>query len=161
MEVLTALLRQQLERDPSLADVVKPMFERHQRENTNPSPTELLKMLNDIARRSSKRFYIIDALDELPKDICSKLLQALASLNANIFLTSRPLEFMKAFTPDASYVEVAARDHDVELFVAEKIASNPDFGALLDEHGVRDEVVAGIVQKCSGRSAKLFPYWWI
>lgn len=108
-------------------------------------------MLKGISQRVTRSFHIIDALDELPKAMRSKLLKLLTSIDANVFLTSRPLESLKVVAPDAIYVGIVARDGDLKLFISEKITGNPDFCALLDENGVRHKVIDSIVEKCAGR----------
>ena len=151
MDVLAGLVRQHLERDPSLSSVVDTVLARHRLEKTSPSQADLLAMLKGMSQRVSRSFHVIDALDELPKAMRSKLLELLTSIGANVFLTSRPLESLKAVAPNAKYVDIVAQDGDVKLFISEKIASNPDFCGLLDDNGVRHKVIDSIVEKCAGR----------
>ena len=151
MNILAALVRQHLERDPPLLSVVDTVLARHRLEKTSPSQADLLAMLKDFSQRVDRSFHVIDALDELPPTMRSELLKLLTSIGANIFLTSRPLESLKAVAPNATYVDIVAQDDDLTLLKSEKIDSNLEFSTLLDDNGVRPKVIDSIVEKSAGR----------
>ncbi|TFK26351.1 hypothetical protein FA15DRAFT_574854, partial [Coprinopsis marcescibilis] len=153
IDILFAILRQLLERHPQVLPYVKPMYERHERENTRPSEAEIVDLLRQIASSGLFRqtFYILDGLDEAASDIQVDLLEILTSLPVNFFITSRPLDSIKDLVPNARFITVIASDPDIALLVDQKIHRMPLLRKLLMNNAtLKAEVVSIISSKSSG-----------
>ncbi|TFK17521.1 ankyrin [Coprinopsis marcescibilis] len=153
IDILLALLRQLLERHPQVLPFVKPMYERHKRENTRPSEAEVVDLLRRIATSGlfKKTFYILDGLDEAASDIQVDLLEILSSLPVHFFITSRPLDTLKELVPDAHFLTIIASDPDIALLIDQKIHRMPALRRLLLKNAtLKAEVVSMISSKSSG-----------
>ncbi|TFK19418.1 hypothetical protein FA15DRAFT_760033 [Coprinopsis marcescibilis] len=153
IDILLAILRQLLERHPQVLPFVKPMYERHKRENTRPSEAEVVDLLRQIATSGlfKKTFYILDGLDEAASDIQVDLLEILSSLPVHFFVTSRPLDSLKDIVPDARFLTIIASDLDIALLIDQKIHRMPALRRLLMNNAtLKAEVVSMISSKSSG-----------
>ncbi|TFK18488.1 ankyrin [Coprinopsis marcescibilis] len=153
IDILLALLRQLLERHPQVLPYVKPMYERHKRENTRPSEAEVVDLLRQIATSGlfKKTFYILDGLDEAASDIQVDLLEILSSLPVHFFITSRPLDTLKDIVPNARFLTIIASDPDIALLIDQKIHRMPALRRLLiNSATLKAEVVSMISSKSSG-----------
>ncbi|KAH6908110.1 ankyrin repeat-containing domain protein [Coprinopsis sp. MPI-PUGE-AT-0042] len=153
-QILAALIRQLLERYPFLLPLVQPLYEEHRREKTKPSRNELLDLLRDISNVFDTFYCALDGLDEATEDDQFKLLDALSSIKANFFITSRPLESLSPLLPNARFFTVAARDEDIQRLIDYKIKQSPRLVAMLDTQGEgsshRETIVTKITQKAEG-----------
>lgn len=152
-DLLLALMRQQLERHPSLAPLIKPLFDKHQRENSKPSQHALLNLLNEVSLQFKTTYYVLDALDEAPHDIRFDIVQALASVNARFFITSRPLGLLeRKFAGFTVFTTLTAQRTDIDLLIDHVIAHDPYLEALLQDGALCDEVRSTIYENCGGIS---------
>ncbi|TFK22139.1 hypothetical protein FA15DRAFT_714696 [Coprinopsis marcescibilis] len=152
-DVLGSLIRQQLERHPAIImHIVKPMYDRHVREKTRPSQEDLLSILQNISSSGlfKKSFYAVDGLDEASSDLQFEILDSLAALPVNFFITSRRLESLKELVPDAKFFEIVARNEDICALIEEKVQRMPALRKLLKDDGLKKQVVSRILKKSSG-----------
>ena len=148
---LEILLKQTVERNADCAAIAAQVYARHLAEDTQPSETELLQLLQRCVEATSATFYIIDALDEAPDRLQLDLVKKLASTKARLFITSRPLKAVEARGPDAHRFSIAAQDHDLDLHIAQGIDKSPDLDLLLErDPSLRDEIVSSIKGNCGG-----------
>ncbi|KAH6908111.1 hypothetical protein BKA70DRAFT_1280713 [Coprinopsis sp. MPI-PUGE-AT-0042] len=153
-QILAALIRQLLERYPFLLPLVQPLYEQHQREKTKPSRNELLDLLRDISKVFDTFYCALDGLDEATEDDQFKLLDALSSVKANFFITSRPLESLRSLLPNARFFTVVAHDEDIQRLIDATIKQSPRLTAMLgaqaEGSSYRETIVAKITQKADG-----------
>ncbi|TFK19426.1 hypothetical protein FA15DRAFT_708991 [Coprinopsis marcescibilis] len=152
IDILLAILRQLLERHPQVLPYVRPMYERHKRENTRPSEAEVVDLLRKIATSGlfKQTFYILDGLDEAASDIQVDLLEILTSLPVHFFITSRPLDSLKDLVPNARFLTMIASNSDIALLVDQKINRMSVLRNLMKNAKLKAEVVATISSKSSG-----------
>ncbi|TFK25936.1 ankyrin [Coprinopsis marcescibilis] len=153
IDILLALLRQLLERHPQVLPFLKPMYERHKRENTRPSEAEVVELLRRIASCGlfKQIFCILDGLDEAASDIQVDLLEILSSLPVNFFITSRPLDTLEDLVPNAQFLTIIASDPDIALLIDQKIHRMPALRKLLLNNAkLKAEVVSTVSSKSSG-----------
>jgi hypothetical protein len=105
-------------------------------ERRNPRPTtrserDLIAILQRIINNLNKVFIAIDGLDEVADETRVKLLEAFSSLDANILVTSRPLEPYASYAPKALWVPIQARTEDIGKLVEDRIQRNPRLKAIL------------------------------
>ncbi|TFK17905.1 ankyrin [Coprinopsis marcescibilis] len=153
IDILRAILRQLLERHPQVLPYLKPMYERHEREGTQPSEGEIVDLLRQIAASGlfKKTFYILDGLDEAASDIQVNLLDILSSLPVHFFITSRPLDSLKDLVPNARFLTIIASDPDIALLIDQKIRLIPALRNLLAKNAtLKAEVVSIVSSKSSG-----------
>ncbi|TFK17773.1 ankyrin [Coprinopsis marcescibilis] len=153
IDILLAILRQLLERHPQVLPYVKPMYERHKRENTRPSEAEVVDLLRQIATSGlfKQTLYILDGLDEAASDIQVDLIEILSSLPVHFFITSRPLDTLKDLVPNARFFTIIASDPDIALLIDQKIHRIPALRKLLiNDATLKAEVVSMISSKSSG-----------
>jgi Cdc6-like AAA superfamily ATPase len=129
--LLAAILRQLVQSRPDTADPVTRMYEKHQKQRSNPSLDELFKALQSVCSTHATVFIIVDALDECRDrdDTRSRLIGRLRELQANtntrLMFTSRFIPEVKEKFASEPTLEVRASDQDVKLYVAGKLPSLP------------------------------------
>jgi hypothetical protein len=149
--VLEVLVKQTLERHDEFQDLVEETYAQHLREDTEPTEAQLLALLRRFAEGVDVTFYILDALDEAPKKIQLAVVEALASLNVKLFITSRPLEAVKANFPEAHTFRITAQDADIDVHFAKTSKEDPALRRLFHElPTLRDAVLSTIKQNCGG-----------
>ncbi|KAH6901147.1 ankyrin repeat-containing domain protein [Coprinopsis sp. MPI-PUGE-AT-0042] len=89
-DFLAVLVKQTIERHPRYLPFLRTLYNRHIREGTQPSESELLHLLRLFTVLIEATFYFLDALDEAPPGVQLDLLEKLSSLNVKLFITSRP-----------------------------------------------------------------------
>ncbi|EAU86442.2 ankyrin repeat domain-containing protein 50 [Coprinopsis cinerea okayama7 len=149
-DILESLVRQFIESDPSLADLVEPLCSMHQRKKTRPTQKELLDLLRQLESRFDTVFYVIDGLDEALVDTQFDLIQAIKILRGQFALTSRPLKRLEAGLPNPMFYLVTANDSDIVLLIQKKVERNPGFKSLLEQHSYLGELVRRILDKSKG-----------
>ncbi|KAH6906638.1 ankyrin repeat-containing domain protein [Coprinopsis sp. MPI-PUGE-AT-0042] len=149
-DILQSLVKQVVERHQDVVPIVSPVYARHKRDGTKPTPKELVTMLSEIIRSGKKAFFFIDALDELAPGDRRTLLDLLSSLDARLFITSRPLESLQRSFPRARFFDVAAHPSDIRLLIKDAIRQDPDLSELLDNVDIEDKIIEKICQKSGG-----------
>jgi hypothetical protein len=119
--VLEVLVKQTVERHQDLLPLAAKTYEQHIREGTKPTEEELLGLLREFVLRKAVTCYILEALDEAPLDIQPELLEKLASLKAQIFVTSRPMNDVQALFSTARFFDIAAQGRDLDLHIAKML----------------------------------------
>jgi hypothetical protein len=151
-DVLEIIVKQTLERHPACKDVIERAYAQHLNEGSAPTVAQLLALLQELTGRMACTFYLLDALDEAPTRIQLAVVRTLSSLNVKIFVTSRPLETVRARFPHAFTIVIAAQDADLDLHIAAVIDDSADLQHLLEqeEPSLRGEIVFTIKRNCGG-----------
>ncbi|KAH6884376.1 hypothetical protein BKA70DRAFT_1084358, partial [Coprinopsis sp. MPI-PUGE-AT-0042] len=150
--ILETFVKQTVERHPECALIAENAYTRHLREKTQPTEAELLELLWQFTEVNAATFYLLDALDEAPDRIQVDLVLKLASLNARLFITSRPLDAVQDRAPNTHFFPIAAQEGDLDLHINQEISRSRDLTNFLkkSDPSLRDEVVSLVKRKCSG-----------
>jgi hypothetical protein len=126
--MLSNLLKQLSQCQPSLPECIKNLYDQHNR--SRPSLVEILSALHSVAAMFARVFIIVDALDECQaSDGCrsqflSEMLILQQNFEVNIFVTSRfILQVTEMFIGYPS-LEIRACDNDVHKYVEGRIAAS-------------------------------------
>jgi ankyrin repeat domain-containing protein 50 len=131
-DVLESLVKQIVERHNELAPIITEAYENHKREGTRATEKELMGFLSQFVTAGKSLFCLLDALDEMRAKDRPVLLQLLSSLDAKLFITSRPLDTVQKQYPGAQIFEISASQADIELHVRKFLRHSPEVAALLE-----------------------------
>ncbi|KAH6890136.1 ankyrin repeat-containing domain protein [Coprinopsis sp. MPI-PUGE-AT-0042] len=149
-DILQSFVTQIVERHADVAHLAVPLYSRHQREGTRPSSRELVALLSAIITSGKTMFFVLDALDELLTDDRGTLINFLSSLDAKVFITSRPLQPLERHFPQAQVFEIAAQPSDIALFIKDAIRRNPNVLDLFQESDLETLIIPTICRKSGG-----------
>ncbi|KAH6919202.1 hypothetical protein BKA70DRAFT_43612 [Coprinopsis sp. MPI-PUGE-AT-0042] len=149
-DILASLVRQFLERHPSLIPFAEPLYQRHSLERTKPTQADLVRLLVTMAKQFEMSYFGLDGLDEAKDDVQFNVLKIFSSLDVNFFITSRPLKMLESVLPQARHFNIAAHEDDIDLMFRERIDQNPACGHLFSRETFREEIIQAIKHKSSG-----------
>ncbi|RYP17562.1 hypothetical protein DL765_004451 [Monosporascus sp. GIB2] len=151
-DLLLSLLKQLVQRWPSMVSGVKVLYDKHKGKGTRPSYGEVLRVLHSVVTIFSRVFIIVDALDECqaPDGCRSKFLSSIFELQAesgaNLFVTSRFIpEIMEKFKGRSIYLEIRAHDEDVRMYLQQQLPSS-----LTCSPELQEDIVTEIIQAVDG-----------
>jgi hypothetical protein len=152
-DLLEILVKQTIERHPAALPSCREVYARHVNEKTQPPLEELVGLLKRLtAELMATTFYFLDALDEAPATIRVELLQTLTSLNAKLFITSRPLNGLETQFLNTHRFPICARDRDLEVHISKEISQSMSLQAIIADSspGLGGRITEAIKQQCSG-----------
>ncbi|EAU90097.2 hypothetical protein CC1G_08370 [Coprinopsis cinerea okayama7 len=144
------LVKQFLETDPSLVDLIEPLYSLQKERKTRPTQEELVDLLRQFESRFDAVFSVIDGLDEALVDTQFDLIKAIGTLRGRFALTSRPLKRLESGLPTTRFYSVTANNSDIILLILQKVERNPGFRSLLEQHSYLGELVRRISDKSKG-----------
>jgi predicted RNA-binding Zn ribbon-like protein len=147
---LECIVKQLVERNHDLVPIVSEAYAKHKREKTKPSQQELMALLTQLSKCGKTLFFVLDALDELRTEDRPVLLGFLASLDAKLFVTSRPLDVLQRRFPEATAFNIAAQSSDIELHIRRFFQESPELMELLEGSDDEQHVISAILQKSAG-----------
>ncbi|KAE8139795.1 hypothetical protein BDV38DRAFT_291075 [Aspergillus pseudotamarii] len=149
-EMLSSLLKQLAQNQPSLPETVRSLHDRHIKTRTRPSCEEIASTLQSIAVMYSRVFIIIDALDECqPSDgyrtrFLTEIFALQAKSRVNLFATSRIIpEIIERFTGSES-LEIRASHDDVRKYLDDRISFQCE-SRILKRVDLRERVSTAIL----------------
>jgi Cdc6-like AAA superfamily ATPase len=149
VDLFASLLRQFIQRLPSVPESVGSLYEHHKVNGTRPSYNEISKELHSIVSGYSKAFIVVDTLDELSDWARSELLSAVFNLqimtNANFFATSRFIpEITKEFER-STWLEIRAHSDDVQRYLTSHISRLRPFVSRIPalQEEIKSEITKG------------------
>jgi hypothetical protein len=144
------LVKQIVERHLDLVPVVAGLYRKHNAERTKPSQQELMSALQEFVNCGKSLFFLLDALDEMRSEDRPILLRLLDSLDAKIFITSRPLEILQQQYPGARIFNIAASPHDLDLHIKDFLRHCPEVMVLLEGTDFEKRIAETIHRKSGG-----------
>ena len=153
-DLIVSLLKQLVQEQPSIPDVVKNLYSHHKPKRTRPSPDEILSALHSVTAFYSRTFIIIDALDEcqVSHEGRGKFLQEIFNLQAkigvNIFATSRFIREIENKFDRSIRLEIHARDADVQKYLDGKLQNFQSF--VLKNPSLQAEIKSTIAKAADG-----------
>jgi Cdc6-like AAA superfamily ATPase len=152
-DLLASLLRQLVQRQPSVPESVKSLYEYH-KDKPGPQPDHILNVLHAIVNDYSRTFIIIDALDECQisdgsrNRFLSEIFNLQTKTGANLFATSRFIpEIMKCFEGSVS-LEIRASDYDVQRYLDGHMSRLPL--CVSRSHALQEKIKAEITKAVDG-----------
>jgi hypothetical protein len=149
-DILESLVKQIIEDHAELSPLAEGLYEAHARRKTKPNEKELIGLLSRFIESGKTLIFVLDALDELFSDHRPVLVGLLASLDAKLLITSRPLATLQRRFPEAQMFDIVAHSSDIELLVEEFLGQSHDFMALIEGTSFRSHVVQTILDKAGG-----------
>ncbi|KAI9148367.1 26S proteasome non-ATPase regulatory subunit [Paramyrothecium foliicola] len=134
VNIIASILQQLISQSPADAHSLVNLHAQHVGENTRPSVGEIVSLLQDVFRRFSKVYVIVDALDE-----CSDVDDA------------RPLPDLEKLLDDAIHIEVEASPTDIENYLGQRLESTRSIQIHLAQDSLLQEtIVSVILEKVNG-----------
>jgi hypothetical protein len=146
---LTKQLVQQTSPMPSHAE------EFYRRHVNGPQPTlkDVLRLLDLELEQKTQVFFVVDALDEIPENVCETVVSELMILQSkhkvNLLFTSRQSALIKRLFRNTSTRVVRASSEDIEAFLAGQMSRLPDF--VMRSPELQDFVKSQIHEASMGR----------
>ncbi|KAH6894841.1 ankyrin repeat-containing domain protein, partial [Coprinopsis sp. MPI-PUGE-AT-0042] len=149
-DILESMVKQIIERHDDLIPTIEDLYARHEKEKTKPSQQELREVLQGFVQCGKTLIFVLDAFDEMRADDRPVLLNLLASLDAKLFITSRPLEALQRQFADARVFKIAASPSDLDLHIKHFLRHTPELMALLEGTDLEEQIAETIHQKSGG-----------
>ncbi|KAJ5826711.1 hypothetical protein N7447_003474 [Penicillium robsamsonii] len=152
--IFLSLLRQLVRQLSYTPEMVKSMYDRHQRTGSRPSFREIVEVLQDTVARFERTFIVFDALDELltsespPKQLVRELFAFQGRTGINIFATSRFVPEIAGEFKDSILIDIRAAEGDVVQYLGSHIGELPAF--VSETPGLEDEIKTGIIEAIDG-----------
>jgi Cdc6-like AAA superfamily ATPase len=157
IDLILNLLKQLIQRQPTMPQSVRKLYYEHKRERTRPSINEVLTVLHSITSTYSRIFFIVDALDECSGKSRKKFLSEIFNLQtiarANLFVTSRFLQEVEKEFKESITLQIRANDVDVGNYLDEQLRN---FRSLVSKSfPLQEEIKTRITKAADGMYAKL------
>ncbi|KAH6894830.1 ankyrin repeat-containing domain protein [Coprinopsis sp. MPI-PUGE-AT-0042] len=149
-DILESLVKQIIERHDDLIPLIQALYARHNKEGTKPGQEELREVLGKFVEHGKMLFFVLDAFDEMRVEDRPILLSLLASLDAKLFITSRPLEALQRQFAGARVFKIAASPSDLDLHIKHFLRHTPELMALLEGTDLEEQIAETIHQKSGG-----------
>lgn len=124
-DLLASILKQLVEKQPSLPEPLNNLYDRYNTRRTRPPLDELLRVLQSVTALYSRMFIIVDALDECQandrKALISRIFNLQTMCNINFFATSRFIPAIVENFRDSSSLEIRATKGDIERYLESHI----------------------------------------
>jgi Cdc6-like AAA superfamily ATPase len=150
--LLSSLLKQLVQEQPSIPERIKSLYEQHKDKQTRPSFDEVSKALHSVVTNYSRTFIIVDALDECEvsdggrRMLLSEIFNIQAKTGASFFATSRFIpEITKEFEASIT-LEIHASDGDVRRYLDGKMLRLRPFVSrnLILQGEIKSEIMKAI-----------------
>ncbi|KAH6894759.1 ankyrin repeat-containing domain protein [Coprinopsis sp. MPI-PUGE-AT-0042] len=149
-DILESLVKQIVERHVDLIPLIEALYARLKKERTKPSQQDLVEVLEGFVRHGKTLFFVLDALDEMRAEDRPILLRFLASLDAKLFITSRPLEPLQKQFHYARVFSIAASPSDLNLHIKNFLRRSPEVVALIEGTDLEEQIAETIHRKSGG-----------
>ncbi|KAH6915384.1 hypothetical protein BKA70DRAFT_575913 [Coprinopsis sp. MPI-PUGE-AT-0042] len=149
-DILESLVKQIIERHFDLSPIVEGLYLKHQQEGTRPSQQQLVGMLTEFIKQGKALVFVLDALDEMRAADRPVFVGLLVSLDAKLFITSRPLDTLQTQFPQAQIFDIAAGRSDIDLHIKDFLRHCPDLMVLLKGTDLEEHIVDTVHQKSGG-----------
>ncbi|KAH6903987.1 hypothetical protein BKA70DRAFT_583896 [Coprinopsis sp. MPI-PUGE-AT-0042] len=149
-DILESLVKQIVERHIDLLPIIEGLYVKHKRERTKPSQQDLMGVLTTFVGRGKTLFFVLDALDEMRAEDRPILVRLLASLEARLFITSRPLEILQRQFSQAQVFSIAANPSDLDLHIKNFLLHSPEVMALLEGTDFEERIVETVHRRSGG-----------
>jgi ankyrin repeat domain-containing protein 50 len=153
-DLVTSLLKQLTQRQPTLSDDIIAVYRRHLKAQTRPSLVGYSRLLRSEVRRSRKVFVLVDALDECSEsDGIRGILPEVRKLLPDIHLlvTSRHIANIEPEFEKEPRLEIRAIDEDVRSYLIARIEEEPRLSQYTKvDPALRNDILDNIVQKAGG-----------
>jgi ankyrin repeat protein len=152
-DLLLSVLKQWLQKRPSVPEHVRTLYESHRRQRTRPSLTEILETLICVAALYSQTIVIVDALDECDdsdsnrQNFLSAILNTQEKTKTNLLVTSRINDTIAKFFETALCLEIRANEDDIKSYIDGQMSRLPS--DILDEK-LRDRIRREVVESIDG-----------
>jgi Cdc6-like AAA superfamily ATPase len=163
MDLLSSLVKQLINRRPSVPQHIRSLYEYHKKGQTRPLLNEVSEALHSIVSDYSRTFIIIDALDECPvsdgsrKTLLSEIFNLQVKTGASIFATSRFIpEITKDFEGRTTSIEIRASDDDVRRYLDGKISQLRPF--VSRNFALQEEIKTEIIKAIDGMYVPSWPF---
>jgi NACHT domain len=153
-DLIASLLKQLIQRRPSVPENIMTLYKRHNDERTRPSLNEFTKLLHSIVNDNSKTFIIIDALDECQtsggdrRRLLSEILNLQAKTGALFFATSRFIPEIKKEFEGSISIEIRASDDDVQRYLYGHMSQLPS--CVSRSSDLQEEIKTKIIKAVDG-----------
>jgi hypothetical protein len=155
-QLLAGIWRQLVQGSGTLTNSITLTYKTHRSRGTALRLQEISDELASTVDRLHRVFIVVDALDEASEsDTRSVLLAELRQLlpRANILVTSRPLDDIRAEFHDSLQLEIAANIDDIARYIKARIQQE----GRLRRHVERDPSLENIiVQEVSSKTRKMY-----
>ena len=154
VDLLASLLGQLVQRQPSLPNSMKGLYERYQVERVRPSFDEISQVLQTIMASYSRAFIVIDALDECGmsdgsyRKFLSEIFNLQDKTRANLFATSRFIPDITDEFKRSPSLEIRANDGDVRRYLDGHMSQLRSF--VLRNPNLQEEIKTEIVKAVDG-----------
>ncbi|KAH6903931.1 hypothetical protein BKA70DRAFT_1154855 [Coprinopsis sp. MPI-PUGE-AT-0042] len=149
-DILESLVKQVVERHLDLVPIVEGLYTKHNQEGTKPSQGDLMSALAKFIQHGKSLYFVLDALDEMRVEDRPVLLKLLASLDAKLLITSRPLEILQRQYPQAQMFRIAASSSDLDLHIKDFLQRSPEVMELLEGTDIEEQIVKAVHRKSGG-----------
>lgn len=152
-DLLLSLLKQLLQKRSPIPESIRTLHERHRREHTRPSRTEILEALKSVGAEYTRVLIIVDALDECGvsdgerREFVSAIFNLQRKTEANLFVTSRFNDAIVRLFHSALSLQIRANEEDV-LSYLDRQMSFMQCDILEDD--LRDRIKREVVRAADG-----------
>ncbi len=153
-DLLSSLLKQLAQRQPSVAAEVKKLYEQHRAKKTAPSFYDIVQVLQSTIQLYSRVFIIVDALDEcqvsngVRKRFLSELFNLQAKAEVNLLATSRFIPDIEKEFEDSIILEIRATKEDVQRYLDGHMSRLPR--CVSQNHILQGEIASGTIKAVDG-----------
>ncbi|KAI9832809.1 MAG: hypothetical protein M1819_004029 [Sarea resinae] len=153
-DLLTSLLKQLAEGQPSLPQEVKDLYDYHGDKRSRPLIGEISKTLRSVIDSYSRVFIIVDALDECEvkggcrTNFLSELTRLQAQYEVNLFATSRLIPEIQENFKGCMSLEIRASEGDVRRYLNDHMFHLPGF--VIRNRELQEEIQSEIVSAVDG-----------
>jgi hypothetical protein len=160
IDLLKSLLKQLVQKQPSMPESMKSLYKRHNDIRTRPSLEEISEVLHSVVANYSKVFFIIDALDECQASdggrmrLLSEIFSLQAKTEVNFFATSRFIPVVVAEFRGSMMLEIRASDEDVLRYLDGHMSQLPSY--IFRSDALQEELKTTIVKAVDGMYVSLY-----
>ncbi|KAB8225326.1 hypothetical protein BDV33DRAFT_231663 [Aspergillus novoparasiticus] len=141
-QLLSTLLKQLIQRQPSIPSDLKDIYDYHHKYGTQPPPEDIFWCLDTIASSYKKIFMVIDALDE-----CRSAIESRDGIMTTI-LGLQALHHISDLFKEMPTLEIRAPNEDVQRYLRNHLGRLPRF--VSRDAGLQDEIVTEIAEAVDG-----------
>ncbi|KAI0098279.1 hypothetical protein GGR51DRAFT_431807 [Nemania sp. FL0031] len=159
-DIFSSLLRQLAQNRPSLPESVKLLYQKHDKQRTRPTLSEVSTALQSVIALYSRVFIVIDALDKCDTSnqlkVFSEIFRIPAEVRINFFITSRFMSGLEDLFDSAISLKIWANEEDVRRYIDGHMSILPSF--VHSDIDLQERLKLTIVKVIDGRFSSVQYY---